>query len=110
MLRYGREPNGGSVGLERFGQNEGEPRLGALAHLGPVDRERDDPVGADAQPGIGRERGGACRGLHAPREGERNDQAGGGLQELTAGGGGTPNCPPVPFLPAESPSPPPPPP
>src|SRR5881296_3018068 len=89
ILRHRPEPDGGPVGLELFSENDGEPRLGALAHLGPVDRERDDPVGADAQPGVGRERGGARRGLHAPREGERNEQAGGGLQELTAGGGGT---------------------
>src|ERR1051325_3413858 len=85
ILGHGREPYARPIGLELLGEDHGETGLRALAHLGLVDGEGDDPVGTDAQPGVGGERRGVDRRDRPRREMERNDESGAGLDELAAG-------------------------
>src|SRR5205823_13274039 len=83
------EPKLEPLRCELVRQDLGKPRLRPLAHLGLVERERDDPVGADAQPGIEGERGvpGGGRRIRAPWQGEGDHQACGGADEVSAGDG-----------------------
>ena len=88
-LVRGREldPDLGPVGVELLGEQHGQRRGDALAHLRAVHHDEHALVGADPQPRVGRE-GGSRTGAEATASGEMkpDDQAragrAGGLEEI----------------------------
>src|SRR5205814_2239645 len=88
-LVRGREldPDLGPVGVELLGEQHGQRRGDALAHLRAVHHDEHALVGADPQPRVGRE-GGSRTGAEATASGEMkpDDQARagrtGGLEEI----------------------------